>query len=54
MAIMKGIREYGTNGNGDSDGISLRAAAMAYAGKWRDLRYSTGSVSDLSVNHDAY
>jgi len=29
---------------------SLERIANAFTGKWRDLRYSTGSVSDLSAD----
>src|SRR5262245_1464482 len=31
----------------------LNQFATAYTGKWRDLRYGTGSVSDLSLGHEA-
>jgi len=27
----------------------LERFAIAHTGKWRDLRYGTGSVSDLSI-----
>jgi hypothetical protein len=30
---------------------SIERDAIACTGKWRDLWYSTGSVSDLSIDH---
>jgi hypothetical protein len=35
-------------------GRALERIAIACTGKWRDLRYGTGSVSDLSIGQKAY
>jgi len=33
-----------------SSALSLEQVAIACTGKWRDLRYGSGSVSDLSID----
>jgi hypothetical protein len=34
--------------------ITLERIAIACTGKWHDLRYGTGSVSDLSIDQKAF
>jgi hypothetical protein len=33
---------------------NLERIAIEFTGKWRDLRYGTGSVSDLSIDQKTY
>jgi hypothetical protein len=39
---------------GSRNGRMLERIVIAYTGKWRDLRYGTGSVSDLSIDQKAF
>jgi len=34
--------------------FDLERITIACTGKWRDLRYGTGSVSDLSIDQEAF
>jgi len=34
--------------------LILERIAIAFTGKWPDLRYGTGSVSDLSIEQKAF